>query len=96
MVAITKREYLLRIIKQTNDEIKIFNIPNIEKIIPKLDEIDLAEVLLNYSYYFAIEDNWETNTKLLLNINSIVVEDKLFLELYPIIKKFLTALSKVC
>ena len=93
MVAITKREYLLRIIKQTNDEIKIFNIPNIEKIIPKLDEIDLAEVLLNYSYYFAIEDNWEKNTKLLLNINNIVVED--FSKFYVIIKKFLTALSKV-
>ena len=95
MVAIlTKREYLLEIIKQTNDEIKVFNIANIEKIIPKLDEIDLAEVLLNYSYYFAIEDNWETNTKLLLNINNIVVED--FSKFYVIIKKFLTALSKVC
>ena len=94
MVAIlTKREYLLGIIKQTNEEIKVFNIPNIEKIIPKLDEIDLAEVLLNYSYYFAIEDNWETNTKLLLNINNIVVED--FSKFYVIIKKFLTALSKV-
>ena len=93
MVAITKREYLLGIIKQTNEEIKVFNIPNIEKIIPKLDEIDLAEVLLNYSYYFAIEDNWEKNTKLLLNINNIVVED--FPKFYVIIKKFLTALSKV-
>ena len=96
MVAITKREYITNLYQNFIKKIDEYHITDVSKIFPPVEELDLPELVLSFSYYFANPELYEQNVKLLMNIHSIVIPDEKFPEVFAIIKTFLVQFSKVC
>ena len=97
MVAIlTKREYITNLYQNFIKKIDEYHITDVSKIFPPVEELDLPELILTFSYYFANSELYEQNVKMLINIHSIVIPDEKFPEVFAIIKTFLVQFSKVC
>ena len=90
----TKRSYITNLYIEFQKELLPFDI-DVSKIFPKIEDLDIAELVMNYNIYFTDEKQWETTTKTFLQYSKITVSVEVFSSFYAVIKSFLTKFSKI-
>ena len=90
----TKREFLLNIYKKLQDDITPLEL-DVKAVFPDIEKLNLPELVLHYKTYFNNENQWETNLKLLFELNNISFNDTEFKIIYPMVKEFLQNFGKI-
>lgn len=94
MTVITKRDYLISIYNEFQMEIKPLEL-NLDALFPPIAELNLPDLVMNFKSFFSEESKYETNVKMLMQVNNININEKQFVVLYPIIKQFLQKFTKI-
>jgi len=71
----TKRQYVHLLYSDFQKEINVFELTNIDKLFPKVEDLDIPELIFLFTTYFMNLENWENNVKMLLLVNNIKISE---------------------